>query len=109
MPRVLLTDSDRFPFGPSELRLLEDAGVALDEMRGHDRASIAQAGAGVTGIFVYHARFDGNLLDRMRVCRVLARCGAGYDNIDVAAARARVIEVTYVPEYGINDVAEHAL
>jgi len=109
MARVLLTDSDRFPFGPGELSLLRDAGVALDELPGHDREAVARAGAGAAGIFVYHARFDAGLLARLGACRVLARCGAGYDNIDVAAARARGIEVTYVPEYGTDDVAEHAL
>ena len=108
-PRVLLTDSDRFPFGPGEVSLLRDAGVALDELPGHDGDAVARAGAGAAGIFVYHARFDARLLGRLGACRVLARCGAGYDNIDVAAARARGIQVTYVPEYGTDDVAEHAL
>src|ERR1700723_1922804 len=106
MTRVLLTDSDRFPFGPGQARLLRDAGVALDELPGHDRDAVARAGAGAVGIFVYHARFDAGLLARLRACRVLARCGAGYDNIDVAAARARGIEGTYVPEDGTDDVGE---
>jgi D-3-phosphoglycerate dehydrogenase len=109
MARVLLTDSDRFPFSPGDARLLEDAGIALDELPGHDRDAVARRGAGSAGIFVYHARFDAGLIDRLDACRVLARCGAGYDNIDVPAARARGIRVTYVPEYGTNDVAEHAL
>jgi D-3-phosphoglycerate dehydrogenase / 2-oxoglutarate reductase len=109
MDRVLLTDSDRFPFGPDDLRLLADAGITLDELPGHDRDALARAGAGAAGIFVYHARFDASLLDRLSACRVLARCGVGYDNIDVPAARARGLQVTYVPQYGTNDVAEHAL
>lgn len=107
--RALLTDSDRFPFSPDDLRLLRDAGVTLDEMPGHDRDAVARAGAGAAGIFVYHARFDASLLGRLSACQVLARCGSGYDNIDVTAARARGIQVTYVPEYGATDVAEHAL
>jgi lactate dehydrogenase-like 2-hydroxyacid dehydrogenase len=40
---------------------------------------------------------------------VLARCGTGYDNIDVDAARERGIEVVYVPDYGMDDIADHAL
>ena len=107
--RVLLTDSDRFPFGPDDVRLLGDAGVLLDELPSHDRDAVARAGAGADGIFAYHARFDASLLDRLSACRVLARCGSGYDNIDVTAARARGIQVTYVPGYGTDDVAEHAL
>lgn len=60
-------------------------------------------------IFVYSAKFDAALIGRLTRCRVLARCGAGYDNIDVTAARARGIIVTYVPEYDAEDVAEHAI
>jgi D-3-phosphoglycerate dehydrogenase / 2-oxoglutarate reductase len=107
-----LTDSDRFPFGAGERRLLAEAGLTLDELPGHDRDAIARAGsrdAGPAAVFVYHARIDGQLLNELTGCRVLARCGVGYDNIDVAAARARGIEVTYVPDYGADEVAEHAL
>ncbi len=109
MPRVLLTDSDRFPFSASDLQLLDEAGMTLDELSGHDRDAIGRAGPGAAAIFVYHARFDASLLGLLDGCRVLARCGVGYDNIDVADARAHGIEVTYVPEYGTDDVAEHAL
>ena len=109
MTRVVLTDSDRFPFGPADLEMLSGAGVALDEVPGHDPDAIAAAAAGADAIFVYSGRFDAALIGRLQGCRVLARCGVGYDNIDVAAARARGIVVTYVPAYGEQDVAEHAI
>ena len=108
MTRVVLTDSDRFPFGPAELEMLSGAGVALDEVAGHDPDAIAAA-AGAEAFFIYSAKFDAALIGRLDGCRVLARCGVGYDNIDVAAARARGIVVTYVPAYGAQDVAEHAI
>ena len=60
-------------------------------------------------MFVYHARFPRETIERLDGVRVLARCGAGYDNIDVVAARERGIEVVYVPDYGVDDVADHAL
>jgi D-3-phosphoglycerate dehydrogenase / 2-oxoglutarate reductase len=49
------------------------------------------------------------LLARLDRCRVVARCGAGYDNIDAGVARARGVEVVYVPDYGVDDVADHTL
>ncbi len=109
MSRVVLTDSDRFPFGAADLEVLSGAGLIVDEVPGHDPDAIAAAAAGAAGVFVYSGRFDAALIGRLTGCRVLARCGVGYDNIDVEAARARGITVTYVPGYGAEDVAEHAI
>jgi D-3-phosphoglycerate dehydrogenase len=109
MSRVVLSDSDRFPFGPQGLEMLSAAGVALDEVPGHDPDAIAAAASGADGVFVYSGTFDAALIGRLTSCRILARCGAGYNNIDVRAARALGIEVTYVPAYGAQDVAEHTI
>jgi D-3-phosphoglycerate dehydrogenase / 2-oxoglutarate reductase len=109
MTRVLLTDSDRFPFAPAELDVLADAGARLDLLPGHDPEEIAAAASSAAAIFVYSGRFDQALIARLGPCQVLARCGVGYDNIDVGAARNRGIAVTYVPAYGADDVAEQAI
>jgi D-3-phosphoglycerate dehydrogenase / 2-oxoglutarate reductase len=109
MTRVLLTDSDRFPFAPGEVDELAEVGGVLDLLPGHDPEDIAVAGRSAAGILVYSGRFDAPLLARLGECRILARCGVGYDNIDVRAAAERGIAVTYVPAYGADDVAEHAI
>jgi D-3-phosphoglycerate dehydrogenase len=109
MPTVLLTDADRFPFDPDDRALLEEAGVQLRELAGHEPEDVVEAAEGADGIFVYHARFPRETIARLDGVRVLARCGAGYDNIDVTAARERGITVVYVPDYGVDDVADHAL
>jgi len=109
MTSVLLTDSDRFPFAPGEVDELTQAGGVLDLLPGHDPEDIAAAGRSAAGVLVYSGRFDAALLARLRECRILARCGVGYDNIDVRAAAERGIVVTYVPAYGADDVAEHAI
>ncbi|CAF1361169.1 unnamed protein product [Rotaria sordida] len=41
--------------------------------------------------------------------KVITELGVGYDNIDVNICRGRGIEVCYVPDYGINTVADHAV
>lgn len=46
---------------------------------------------------------------RMRNCRGVVRAAVGYDNIDVAAARQEGISVANVPDYGTEEVADHAL
>jgi D-3-phosphoglycerate dehydrogenase / 2-oxoglutarate reductase len=42
-------------------------------------------------------------------CRIISRYGIGYDNIDVAAATERGLLVTYVPDYCLDEVADHAI
>ena len=44
----------------------------------------------------------------MRRCRVISRYGIGYDNIDVNAATRAGIWVGRVPDYGWEDVSDHA-
>ncbi len=52
-----------------------------------------------------HAAF----LDRLTNCKLIIRYGIGYDNIDTAAARKKGITVCNAPNYGVIDVAEHAM
>ena len=52
---------------------------------------------------------DGDFMDALRNCRVLARTGIGLDPIDVAAATERGIPVVHIPSYCENEVADHAM
>jgi len=42
-------------------------------------------------------------------CKVINRYGVGYDNVDIQAAAAAGIRVTYVPDYCEEDVSDHAV
>ncbi len=42
-------------------------------------------------------------------CRAIIRNGVGYDSVDVSAARDRGIAVCNVPDYGTEEVADHAI
>ena len=45
----------------------------------------------------------------MPKCRVILRGGVGFDNVDIAAAAARGIPVCNIPDYGVDEVADHAI
>ena len=46
---------------------------------------------------------------RLRNCKVIVRMGVGFEIIDVPGCRKYGIEVCYVPDYGTEDVANHAI
>jgi len=46
---------------------------------------------------------------RLRNCRAIIRNGVGFDSVDIAAARERGIAVCNVPDYGTEEVADHAI
>ena len=52
---------------------------------------------------------DARVIAAMKRVRVIVRYGIGVDNIDIAAARQRAIPVCNVPDYCINEVADHTL
>jgi lactate dehydrogenase-like 2-hydroxyacid dehydrogenase len=52
---------------------------------------------------------DDALLDRLPNLQLVACFTAGYDGIDVAACRARGLEVTHAPGVNHEDVADHAI
>ena len=60
-------------------------------------------------LMLYTMPFDASAVASLRNCKVISRCGVGFDNIDRAAARARGIPVANVPDYGTEEVADSAL
>ena len=45
----------------------------------------------------------------MKNCKIIVRYGIGYDNVDIKAAAARNIPVCNVPDFCVDEVADHTL
>jgi phosphoglycerate dehydrogenase-like enzyme len=54
-------------------------------------------------------RITSATIESLPALRVVARCGAGLDNVDTAAAQARGVTVVHAPGVTTGAVAEHAL
>ena len=106
--RVVITD---FVAGPleTERRVLGEVAevVALDasseeEIAGH----IEDADA----IMMYHTvSITAKTINRLKHCKLIVRCGVGFDNVDWRLARQRGIDVANVPDYGTEEVADSAI
>ena len=60
-------------------------------------------------ILWHHVTLDGPVLRQLKRCRVIVRNGVGFDNVDVRAAAQLGIPVCNVPDYGTEEVADHAM
>src|SRR5262249_13696656 len=60
-------------------------------------------------LLVQDTPIDAAFIARLARCRVLGLYGAGVDNADVGAALRQGMAVVHVPDYGTEEVADHAL
>jgi glyoxylate reductase len=107
-PRVLVTR----PYDSEALELLRRAADVdvLSEEEAEDRACLLAAAAGRDAILsLLTERIDAELMDRAPGLRVIANMAVGYDNVDVAAARARGIVVTHTPDVLTEPTADLAV
>ncbi len=93
----------------SEKRILGDLAdvVALDGYHEDDLVGRIEDAA---VLMVYHnIQLTRKTIERLTDCKLIVRCGVGYDNVDYVLARQRGIPVANVPDYGTEDVADSAI
>lgn len=76
----------------------------------HQEEDLFPAVRDASALMVWHdIRITEKTIRRLAHCRIIVRCGVGYDNVDIRAAGRRGIIVSNVPDYGVDEVADHAL
>jgi D-3-phosphoglycerate dehydrogenase len=108
--RVLITDHV-FPGLDIEHEVLAPLGAEIVLAPSVDEDTLVELASDVQGVLACFAPVTERVIDAAAAggCRVIARYGIGYDNIDVAAATRHGIVVTYVPDYCLDEVADHAM
>ena len=71
-----------------------------------DRQQLLDAVAGVDALIVRSDKVDAAVLDAAKQLKIVVRAGAGYDNVDLAAATAHNVVVMNTPGQNSNAVAE---
>ncbi len=106
--RVLVTDYV-WPTLDRERSILEPLGVELIPAPSGDEATLARLASDVDGIMTCFASVTPAVVRAPAHLQVVARYGIGVDNIAVDVASGRDAVVTNVPDYCVEEVAEHAL
>ena len=98
-----------FPDLVPERAVLEPLGVQVVDGTGLDAEARRAAVRAADALLLQYDEADARVVGSLERCRVIGSYGAGYDQIDVTAAAARDIVVLHVPDYGTEEVSDHAL
>ncbi|HXF72164.1 MAG TPA: C-terminal binding protein [Actinomycetota bacterium] len=81
-------------------------GTATSVERGPERAEGEDVWALIVGP---GTRLSAREFERLPSLRIVSTCSVGVDHIDLAAAEGRGVWVTNVPDYCVEEMADHAL
>ncbi|QYM78686.1 C-terminal binding protein [Horticoccus luteus] len=106
--RALVTDHG-FPNLKHEQAALDSIGAELVVAQCKTADDVIAAARDADALLVQWAPINAAVIAALTRCKVIVRYGIGVDNVDLAAAKARGIPVCNVPDYGVHEVAEHAV
>ena len=88
-------------------KVVEDAGYELALLEKYtSKAELLDAVATADALIVRSDKVDAEVLDAAKQLKIVVRAGAGYDNVDLAAATAHNVCVENTPGQNSNAVAE---
>ena len=96
-----------FPDLSIEREMLAGTGFELVPVR--IQGEIIDQIADAVAITTHEVPITESVAARLPNCKVITRMGVGFDIIDVPGCRKYGIQVCYVPAYGTEDVANHAI
>jgi len=104
--KVIITD----PIAKAGVKMLQDAGIEVDERPGLPPADLVQAIPAYDAIIVRSAtKVTADVINAGTNLKVVGRAGVGLDNVDKKAADARGVKVVNTPAATSVTVAELAL
>src|SRR5438552_4561001 len=108
MTKVLFADHD-YPDIEFERALFNEAGVDVVPAQCKTEDEVVAHGRGCRAILLQYAPITDRVLEALPDVGIVSRIGAGVDTIDAAACRRRGVWLANSPDYGVGEVATHAL
>ena len=108
MPRILYADNDytdieleRSLFAPADIEVVVAQCKTEDDVIRHAQ--------GCSAILLQYAPITARVLAALPELGIVSRIGAGYDTVDTDACEKAGVWVANSPDYGVGEVATHAL
>jgi D-3-phosphoglycerate dehydrogenase len=110
-PRFRVVHTDARTDAPLEIERRELAAVNAEVLAFpcKNEEDVMQATRQADGILNSAAPITRRVIENLERCRVIVRYGIGVDTIDVEAATERGIVVANVPDFCLEEVANHAI
>lgn len=106
----VVTIGHRFPDATIEAGVLGPLGIETAWLGPLAKEAALAAAVDAQGVLLGTGfALDADAIRRLSRCRAIVRYGVGVDNVDVAAAAQRGIVVCNVPDYSIEEVANHTI
>lgn len=106
--KVYISDFD-YPDNEIEKTILEPIGAEVIGLKCKTGEGLAELAADADAILQQYAKIGRDTIEKLTNCKIIARYGIGTDILDVAACREKGILVTNVPDYCLDEVADHAI
>jgi D-3-phosphoglycerate dehydrogenase len=108
MPKVLFTDQD-YPDVDIESDLFRRAGIDLELGRCQTEDDLISAGRDFDAFLIQYAPVSERVMAALPRLGIVSRIGAGFDTVDTAACARLGVWLANSPDYGVGEVATHAL
>ena len=92
-----------------EMEALGPLGAEIVEVTASTDEEFVKAARDGDALYAKGRRITKRMIDGLERCKVISLGSVGVDSVDVAAATARGIPVTNVPDTFIEEVADHAM
>jgi phosphoglycerate dehydrogenase-like enzyme len=106
--KVLFTDFDMFDIS-LEREIFREAGIELVEGQCRTEDDVIRMSEGCSALLIQYAPIGDKVFQARPGIGLCSRIGAGYDTINVADAARHGVWVANSPDYGVGEVATHAL
>ncbi len=92
-----------------EMEALQELDAEIVEVSAASEDAFIAAARDADALYAKGIPITKRIVDGLERCRIIALGSVGVDSVDVAAATARGIPVTNVPDTFIEEVADHAM
>jgi D-3-phosphoglycerate dehydrogenase len=107
-PLVLICGLDHGGIA-EELSVLSAAGIPFRRVQARSEEEYIREGRDAHAILLQYGAFTRRVFEALPRLRVVVRYGVGVDGVDVQAATDHGVPVVNVPDYGTDEVANHAV
>jgi len=108
MPKVFFADNDFADLG-LERQVFADAGLELVSAQCKSEDDVIAAARDSVAILLQYAPITERVVSSLPKLGIVSRLGAGFDTVDTDACARHGVWVANSPDYGVGEVATHAL